>query len=147
MKQILERISASLGADDRHDAKDFPSRSGRLWNEQGEHWNSKASSPMRAGAEEPTVPPAVFDFSQTEIVRNPRRNLDTVAVRTDARKAVFAEQQRGQRAQNIARFLEVNNTVQGGHGFAYRVIQAVRGVSADYDLWKGPTKRVTFLLG
>ncbi len=147
MKRLLERISTSLGSDDRQDENDFPSRSDRMWTEQGELWNARAAKAIPATAAGPRVPAVSFDFSETEIVRAPRKNSDAVAVRTEARKAVFAEQQRGRRVQNIARFLEVNQTVQGGHGFAYRLIQAVRGVSADYDLWKGPTKRVTFLLG
>jgi hypothetical protein len=147
MKKLLERISTTLGSDGGRNAAEFPSRSNRVWNDQGELWNSGASKMVAPARTEPRTPAKAFDFSETEIVRKFPPQSDAAVANTPARRTAYGDQLRGARAQNIARFLEVNRTVQSGHGFAYRVIQAVRGASADYDLWKGPTKTVTFLLG
>jgi hypothetical protein len=148
MKRILQHINAAFHPSEngRDEVSDLPARSSRSWIEQGDLWNQKnpktAAAPLTREAARATKD---FDFSATEIVRS--RQPRPAASRTQAGVVAYAERRRGLHAQNIGRFLEVNQTVQGNHGFAYRVIQAVRGASADYDLWKGPTKQVTFLLG
>lgn len=146
MNKLLQRINATFQVveDGSGDVSDFPSRDNRMWNEQGELWNQGASK-VAAPTAPARSPAKAFDFSATEIVRT--RVKRSVAVRTQSGTEAYAERRRSLNAENIARFMQVNHTVQGGSGFAYRVIQAVRGVSADYDLWKGPTKQVTFFLG
>ena len=148
MKKLMERIGATLATDDGQDTAGFPSRTNRAWNEQGDLFSRVTRQPAAPATAEARAPTKIYDFSESEFVRKlPKKESDAVAARSQARKAVYAEKLRGVRAQNIARFLEVNQAVQSRGGFAYRIIQAVRGVSADYDLWKGPTKQVTFLLG
>lgn len=120
----------------------------RAWIEQGDLWRDQASAKPEATATaeggQPSLP--TFDFSASEIVR-PRPTHATVVARTRPGSVAYAERRRGLHADNIARFLEVNRSVQGGRGLAYRVVQSIRGVSADYNLWKGSTSQVTFLLG
>ncbi len=120
----------------------------RAWVEQGDLWRDQGSAKPEviATAESERSPLPTFDFSASEIVRT-RPTHTTVIARTRPGGVAYAERRRGLHADNIARFLEVNQSVQGGRGLAYRVVQSIRGVSADYNLWKGSTSRVTFLLG
>lgn len=148
MNRILRQIGSAFhtGSSDSSDEAGLPSQSNRMWMEQ-DLWSHQA-------AETVAPPPAApaqntrttnFDYSVTEIIRT--REQRTAAMRTHGGTEAYAERRRTHRAENIARLMEVNQTVKRDRGAVYRVIQKIRGVSADYDLWKGPTRQVTFLLG
>jgi hypothetical protein len=141
MKQLLQRIGSVFhGEEENLDAGTFPARRSRVWVEQGDLWGETRQAPAPE-AKAKAAPR--FDFSETEIVRPP-----PAATHVRSGGTVHAGHRHGTGAEKIARFLEVNQTVKGGRdSFAYRVVQSIRGASADYDLWKGPTSHVTFLLG
>lgn len=148
MKKLFRQIGSvfqTQGRDAGHEP-DLPSSSNRMWMEQ-DLWSQVAATDaaMDAGPVRQTRRATEFDFSATEIVRQPARR--TTTVRATAVGEAYALRQRAARAVNIARFMEVNRTIESDRGAVYRVIQKVKGVSADYDLWKGPTRQVTFLLG
>lgn len=148
MKKLFQHMGAAFGAEDheRAGASDFPSHPGRVWVEQ-DLWRQAAASPAGRSApvaQRPQPAAKAFDFTETDIVRAPVRPADA---RRTAGPQVYTQRNRDAHSDRITRFMEINRTVQGGRGFAYRVIQKMRGVSADYDLWKGPTRQVTFLLG
>jgi hypothetical protein len=148
MKRILRQIGSALhpGSSAPHDEAGFPAQANRMWMEQ-DLWNHQAADTALPAppAHAQNVRTTNFDYSVTEIVRT--RERQAAASRTQAGTEAYAERRRTHRAENIARLMEVNQTVKRDRGAVYRVIQKIRGVSADYDLWKGPTRQVTFLLG
>ena len=147
MKKLFERISATFVTDEVSEGMDFPSGADRVWMDgQGELWNQRTSQAVVPAAPDVArLPPRQIAVDDSEIIRALPKRADAGFLRQ--RQTAFSEHQRVRRVQNIARFLEVNNTLESERGFVYRVIQAARDVSADYDLWKGPRKQVTFLLG
>lgn len=144
MSKFLDRLSKAFKLGEHTEPVDALARGNRRWTEQGELWGAK--SPRQQPATEPRVE---FDFSSTEIVRVARAAIPTPPAKTTQAGLKRGGVQKGElRTEAISRFLEVNQTVRCDRGFAYRVIHAARScVSADYDLWKGPTRQVTFLLG
>lgn len=117
----------------------------RAWVEQGELWQREQSSAPE-GASTGRRPASLdFDFSKTEIVRLARpKHSGAKSLRIEERAV---ENRRGSRTANIGRFMQVNRTLQAGRGNDYEVVRSPRHVSADYDLWKGPSGVVTFFLG
>ena len=113
-----------------------------LWFEQGELWRQRARSSAAATAsgEQPVLP----TFAHSEIVRRPPLPL---ASRTQSGTTAYAERRRAPHTAHIARFMTVNRTIEGGRAGDYRLVQTSRAINAEYDLWKGPASRVTFLLG
>jgi hypothetical protein len=144
MSNILDRLSRAMKLGEYNDPVDALARGNRRWTEQGELWNGKASKPQPVS--EPRVE---FDFTSTEIVRVTRAAVPTPPAKKTQAGLMRGGVQKGDlKPEAISRFFEVNQTVRRDRGFAYRVIHAARScVSADYDLWKGPTRQVTFLLG
>lgn len=149
MKKLFQQIGSVFQTHGRDASQgtDLPSSSNRMWMEQ-DLWNQAATTTDAASPApvRQTRRATEFDFSATEIVRPSARRATTVRATTVGGEA-YALRQRTARAVNIARFMEVNRTIESERGAVYRVIQKVKGVSADYDLWKGPTRQVTFLLG
>ena len=120
-------------------------QAGSAWVE-GDLWRN-AGTGRQTGAPGVSQPRAGdFDFSQTEIVRSIRTPRHT-GVKQVRPVASVSAKRRGDRVAGIGRFMQVNRTIEGGRGSDYRVVQSPRHVSADYDLWKGPTSVVTFFLG
>jgi hypothetical protein len=146
MSKLLERIANVLKLGEVAEQSDVLPPRNRRWSEQGELWGGRSMA-----AESAKVQTADFDFSSTEIVRVARPQA-MHAKKTQHGVSVTIgmtlPKMTAKRVEPISRFFTVNHTVQGDRGSSYRVIQAARqGVSADYDLWKGPTRQVTFLLG
>lgn len=114
-----------------------------MWVEQGELWRQRARSTVtvRPGQSEAAPVPT---FAHSEIVRRPQQPL---AARTQTGLTVYAERHRAPHTEHIARFMTVNRTLDGGRHGDYRLVQMARKANAEYDLWKGPASRVTFLLG
>lgn len=145
MSKLLERIATmlKLGEVDEQSADVLP-RGNRRWCEQAELFGNGSAQNVKTSVQD-------FDFSATEIVRVPRPPV-LLAKKTQHGMTVTVgttvEKQSARNAAPISRLFSVNHAVQGDRGFGYRVVRAARaGVSADYDLWKGPTRQVTFLLG
>ena len=145
MKKIIRQISEVFSvADDDSGSSSLSAGLSRNWIE-GDLWSHANARPASAPARSTSLP-REFDFSATEIIRPQKPH--PAAARTQAgNTAIHSARRAVIKVQHIARFLEVNQTVKGENGFAYRIIQAIRGPSASYDLWKGPTRHVTFLLG
>ena len=118
---------------------------GQAWVE-GELWREERQQPTATPVVTPRQAPMDFDFSKTEIVRPMRTPRHSGAKKTPVVQQAAAKR-RGDRTAGIGRFMQVNRTIDIGRGNDYRVVQSPRQVSADYDLWKGPTGIVTFFLG
>lgn len=145
MSKLLEKIADVLKLGEVAERRDMLVSRNRRWSEQCEL--SYESAQERSKAQ-----PMDFDFNSTEIVRAPRATTVlskktqhgmTVTVGTTLPRTADV------RSAPISRFFSVNHTVQGLRGSTYEVRRAAsrQMVSADYDLWKGPTRQVTFLLG
>lgn len=114
-----------------------------MWVEQGELWRQRARSTVTVRPEQREAAP-VPAFAHSEIVRRP---LQPLATGTQPGVTVYAERRRAPHTEHIARFMTVNRTLDGGRHGDYRLVQMARKANAEYDLWKGPASRVTFLLG
>lgn len=118
---------------------------GRSWVD-GELWREDRADADGASSVASRQPAMDFDFSKTEIVRTVRTPRHSGVKKPQAVEQVSLKR-RGDRTAGIGRFMQVNRTIDIGRGNDYRVVQSPRQVSADYDLWKGPSGIVTFFLG